>query len=253
MRVDDTTLLSDQDTAGRKSVRIQSNDLMTDGIVLAKFNWVPQGPSTWPAYWTCTTDTWPRGGEIDILEGANDQGPRNLVSLHTESGCYVPGGQGTSTNRNDSGYSSASDCYNQPGCSVQTSVNNSFGPDLNQNGGGYFAMVRDTVVDGAGISVYFWPGSASNDSLPSALQYPALPYLQTDTNVTSIAYTTQSALWSTPIAHFPNSNSTCAMQNYFEPHQIILDITLCGTWAGATFQSVYGSSNTTCIEYVRGE
>ncbi|UZJ57253.1 hypothetical protein CBS101457_006573 [Exobasidium rhododendri] len=251
MQVDHTTLLADNDTVGRKSVRIQSNDLMSDGVLLAKLVSMPTGLATWPALWTCTTDTWPSGGEIDIVEGANNQGPRNLVSLHTQSGCSIPSGQGTVSNRNDTGYSSDSNCDHQPGCSVQTSVNNTFGINFNQNGGGYFAMVRDTVADGAGISVYFWPMSATGESLPSALSYPALAYLQTDTNVTSSAYTTQSALWSTPIAHFPNLNSSCAMQNYFEPHQIIFDITLCGTWAGETFQYVSNLGNITCEEYVR--
>lgn len=253
MRVDSTTLLADNDTMGRKSVRIQSNDLMGDGVLLAKFNWMPQGCGTWPAFWTCTTDSWPTGGEIDIVEGANDQGPRNLVSLHTQPGCTIPGGQGTTTNRNDTGYSNASNCENQPGCSNQASANNSFGPDFNRNGGGYFAMIRDTVAGGAGISVFFFPATTSNSSLPTAFQYPALPYLQTDDNVTSSAYTTLSSIWSTPIAHFPNSNSSCAMQNYFEPHQIILDITLCGYWAGETFQYVSSCPNVTCEDYVRCE
>jgi len=209
--------------------------------------------STWPAFWTCTTDQWPTGGEIDIMEGANDQGPRNLASLHTQQGCVIPGDLGSMTNRNDTGFSGQSDCDHQPGCSVQFSANNSFGPDFNRNGGGYFAMVRDTIAGGDGISVYFWSATTSDDSLPTALQYPALPYLQTDTNVTSIAYTTQSSLWSRPAAHFPNSNSTCAMQNYFEPHQIILDTTLCGSWAGETFGQISSCPNVSCEDYVRSE
>jgi hypothetical protein len=153
--------------------------------------------------------------------------------------------------RNDTGYSSQTNCSHQPGCSVSVSAQDSFGPTFNQNGGGYFAMVRDTIEGGQGISVYFWPSNTTN--LPTALQYPALPYMQTDTNVTSIAYTTQSTAWSTPNAHFPNSNSTCAMQNYFEPHNIILDTTLCGDWAGETFQYTSSCPNVTCEDYVRGE
>lgn len=210
---------------------------------------------TWPAFWTCTTDRWPRGGEIDIIEGANDQGPRNLASLHTLPGCAIPAGQGTPTGRNDTGFSNEADCQYQPGCSVQFSSNNSFGPAFNQNGGGYFAMVRDTAVGGKGISVYFWPASASaiDDGLPAALRYPALPFLQTDGEVSSLDYTTQSAPWSTPGAHFPNGNSTCAMQTLYEPHEIILDTTLCGTWAGETFQYVSSCPAVSCEEYVRSE
>ena len=43
MRVDSTTLLAEDDMQGRKSVRIHSVDQMGDGILLAKFNWLPQG------------------------------------------------------------------------------------------------------------------------------------------------------------------------------------------------------------------
>lgn len=43
MQVDNTTILGADSNQGRKSVRIHSNDLMNDGILLAKINWMPQG------------------------------------------------------------------------------------------------------------------------------------------------------------------------------------------------------------------
>ena len=50
---------------------------------------MPEGCGTWPAFWTVTRGAWPAGGEIDIIEGVNDQGP-NLSSLHTTPYCDMP-------------------------------------------------------------------------------------------------------------------------------------------------------------------
>lgn len=206
---------------------------------------------TWPAFWTCTTEQWPIGGEIDIIEGANDQGPLNLASLHTDLGCSIPGAQ--STLRNDTGFSSQTNCTDQPGCSIGFSQANSFGPDFNSIGGGYFAMVRDTAIGGQGISIYFWPASTSSQSIPTALLDSPLPYLTTSTNVTSLAYSTQNSRWLTPAAHFPNSNSSCEMAKYYDAHNIIFDTTLCGSWAGNTFQYNSACPNVTCQDYVASE
>ena len=43
---------------------------------------------TWPAVWE-VGDDWPNQGEVDILEGVNDQGP-DQATLHTAAGCSMP-------------------------------------------------------------------------------------------------------------------------------------------------------------------
>lgn len=73
---------------------------------------MPEGCGTWPAFWTVTADQWPQGGEIDIIEGVNDQG-NNLVSLHSTALCSQPA-QG----RDMGGFPTSLDCdvnsnYNQ--------------------------------------------------------------------------------------------------------------------------------------------
>lgn len=163
MRADNTTMIPV--SQGRPSVRIHSNRKVGDGVIVGKFSHMPQGCATWPAFWTCTTEQWPRGGEIDIVEGANDQGPRNLASLHTLYGCHIPGG----SRSDQSGFSGATDCAYQPGCSSSFTADYSYGPAFNQNGGGYFAVRRETRLGDPGIGVYFWPITVAPTSLPSAV------------------------------------------------------------------------------------
>ncbi|KAG5640368.1 hypothetical protein DXG03_008893, partial [Asterophora parasitica] len=68
---------------GRDSVRIQSNKQYTTSVAIFNVRHIPQGCGTWPAIWTVGGD-WPNQGEIDILEGVNDQGP-NAATLHTNA------------------------------------------------------------------------------------------------------------------------------------------------------------------------
>lgn len=266
IRADNTSVLPPGQ--GRQSVRLHSNQKVGDGVVVGKFTFMPQGCATWPAFWTCTDGDWPAGGEIDIVEGANDQGPRNLASLHTLYGCHVPGGQ-----RSDQfGFTSQSDCAYQPGCSSTFFANSSFGPSFNQNGGGYFAVRRETRPGDPGISVYFWPITASVSSLPAAVAAvadgtSAPKYVVTNSNATGNDRAELNK-WGTPGAFFANTanssaspaalatgeGSVCQMQNYFDEHEIIINLSLCGEWAGETF-ALSGCAakynNVSCDDFVR--
>jgi beta-glucanase (GH16 family) len=51
---------------------------------------MPQGCATWPAAWEVDEGDWPNEGEVDIVEGVNDQTP-NQSTLHTSPGCTMPG------------------------------------------------------------------------------------------------------------------------------------------------------------------
>jgi hypothetical protein len=50
---------------------------------------MPQGCATWPAAWETGESNWPNLGEVDIIEGVNDNAP-NAATLHTSSGCTMP-------------------------------------------------------------------------------------------------------------------------------------------------------------------
>jgi len=111
---------------------------------------MPQGCATWPAIWEAGLTNWPYQGEVDILEGTNDAGP-NRMTLHTSDGCTMP------VNPGQTGTTLSTDCNafvnGNAGCSVADTRGNSYGPSLNNNGGGWFAMERTDSF----IKVWFWP------------------------------------------------------------------------------------------------
>lgn len=88
MGADDTTVLSPSGP-GRNSIRIKSLDTYTTHVAVFDVNHMPEGCGTWPAIWETDESTWPNGGEVDIVEGVNNQGP-NQSTLHTSPGCSIP-------------------------------------------------------------------------------------------------------------------------------------------------------------------
>ncbi|KAG6826862.1 hypothetical protein H0H92_014120 [Tricholoma furcatifolium] len=146
-------------------------------------------------------------GEIDILEGVNDQGP-NQATLHTGSGCTMP------STRDESGTPVQNNCYakanNNAGCGVKFSDAQSYGPTFNENGGGWFAMERTTTY----IKVWFWSRTATD--VPS--------------DVSNGDNSVDTGNWGTPAAYFPDTS--CAMGNKFGPQNIIINLAFCGTYAG---------------------
>lgn len=103
---------------------------------------MPEGCSTWPAIWEVDLNNWPSGGEIDVLEGVNNQ-PVNSATIHTTPGCEMPPSAGN-PNRTQLGTDNSNDCnwlvnYNA-GCGVSFPTDGppSFGPAFNKAGGGWY-------------------------------------------------------------------------------------------------------------------
>lgn len=89
------------------SVRISSKRRFSGGLFIADFNAMPHGCGTWPgmcfvgefslqsteahvrsAYWS-TGPEWPKAGEIDVIEGVNQQ-IANQYTMHTvDEGCSL--------------------------------------------------------------------------------------------------------------------------------------------------------------------
>lgn len=79
-----------KDSKGRSSVRLESKKSWNKGLLIADIHHMPQSEcGVWGAYWLLGAGMeWPEGGEIDVVEGVNEQ-VRNAVTLHTAKGCVV--------------------------------------------------------------------------------------------------------------------------------------------------------------------
>lgn len=204
---------------GRNSVRITSKESYSDGVYVLNVTHVPMGCATWPAFWTVTEDidNWPNGGEIDIMENANNEYKANLVSVHTNTSCTIPStisdAYGTVAYTNCSAFAPSN-----PGCRVEMNgtSNPTWGTALNRAGGGIIAMERSFGTTGKGVRVWYFPNN-SPSSLPSDLKRSS-----TSVNTDN---------WPKPNAYLPISS--CYAD--FAPHKIVFDITLCGDWAGNTY------------------
>ncbi|KAF8803218.1 endo-1,3(4)-beta-glucanase [Phlegmacium glaucopus] len=222
LRTDHHNVL-DPNGPGRNSVKIKSKNVYTNHVVIFDLRHMPQGCGTWPTIWELGQATWPRGGEIDILEGINDQGT-NTATLHTTDGCTMP------DDRSQTGKSGLLDCNTEindnRGCSVYFAAANSYGPSFNANGGGWYAMERSDSE----INMWFWPRSGS--SIPN------------DVGGNSDSVNPQN--WETPSASFPSTS--CNFGSHFDKQNILISLSLCGDWAGGA----YGQSGcpSTCNDFV---
>lgn len=206
MRVDTTPTVS----TNRNSVRITTDLIFTEGLVILDAVHMPTGCATWPAFWT-NGPNWPAGGEIDIVEGVNNY-TNNQATIHTSDGCSLPTSDATQldiTGTVVGGTNCAADETDNEGCGVRSNYNYTFGSGFNSISGGVYAMLWQD----SGIQVYFFP----RGSIPS--------------DITAGAPQPQS--WSTPMANWPSTD--CNMASHFYNHSVIFDTTLCGDWAGAVW------------------
>lgn len=187
----------------RNSIRITSQDSYGVGSLwVIDLTHIPYGCSVWPAFWT-KGPVWPDNGEIDIIEAINLM-PNNQYALHTLPGCsQTPGAWQT-------GQSGTMDCSTASGCIVAEAAPNSYNEGFAQAGGGVWA----TQFDVAGIFIWFW----SRANIPQSILHA--------TSTSAIDITD----FGTPSASYPAYS--CNIPQFFSAQQLVLDITLCGQWAG---------------------
>lgn len=168
---------------------------------------MPTGCGTWPAFWALSwnyAEEWPKGGEIDIIEGINSV-PGNQFAVHTTEGCFFePSKLGTGKPRDDE------TCFSNAGCAVKDTNPDSFGPGFNLKGGGVYA----TYVDDSGIMLWYWP----RGRVPHSVQrgHPTMRD------------------FGRPTAFY--TSKRCNTKEFFdEEMMIIINTTLMGDWAGAEF------------------
>lgn len=180
-----------------------------------------------PAFWAVGPN-WPNQGEIDIIEGVNDQS-NNDMTLHTGPGCSISSGGGNNAAYTGSltSTSCVSGAGNNQGCQIQDTSSNSYGSAFNSNGGGVYAMDWTS----SGIDMYFFPrGSVPNDVLSSS---------------------PDPATWGAPVAAF--AGSACDFSTSFTNQQLVFDTTFCGDWAGQVWAGSTCASQTgaaTCEDFV---
>jgi len=190
--VDNTTTLSPTGT-GRNSVKIMSNDAYTHALVIADLAHIPASEcGSWPAFWMLGSGTWPQNGEIDIIEGINNQ-TKDQMSIHTREGCNATVGKygqyGTFGSNRDCGYGGGYD-----GCTVFSSSAKSYGTGFNKAGGGVYAL----HWTGSEIKVWlFLHGSVPSDILDQGEPNPNA--------------------WGTPQASFAG----CEFDSYFQDMSIV--------------------------------
>ena len=187
---------------GRAAVRVTSSKTFQHALVIADIVHMPGGVcGTWPAYWMVGAD-WPGNGEIDIIEGVNDQ-PTNSMTLHTGEGAVVTNGT------QFSGELVTPNCdVNAPdqpmnaGCSIGDVSNLTFGPGFNDAGGGVFATEWTSEF----IKIWFFPRGSFPADIVSSSPNP-------------------SENWGTPNSLFQGQFN---IDDHFKDLQIVFDTTFCG-------------------------
>ncbi|PVH88102.1 glycoside hydrolase family 16 protein [Cadophora sp. DSE1049] len=208
--------------SGRSSVRVSSKKAYTHGLIVADIAHMPDSTcGNWPAFWTVGAE-WPANGEIDILEGVNDD-TTNHITLHTSPGCKL-----NSTGALPSSTLSTSDCNAGnagEGCSLTTTNKQNYGTGFNAIGGGIYAMEWTSSA----IKVFFFARNAIPADITSGNPDPTT--------------------WGTPIGSF--SGTGCSIDSHFKNHKIVINNTFCGKWAGQVWnQSSCSKLAPTCEAYV---
>ncbi|CBX95474.1 hypothetical protein IAQ61_004299 [Plenodomus lingam] len=212
---------------GRPSIRLESKKRYDRGLIVIDVAHMPFGCGTWPAFWTFGPN-WPNSGEIDILEGVNDQ-TNNGMTLHTGPGCKIGEDRTVFSGTVDSQNCdiNAEGQSKNKGCTIKHPSTQSYGEGLNAIGGGVYAV---DWTDQA-ISVYFFPRNSIPEDVLGASPNPSG--------------------WGKPAAKFTGG---CNIPQFIKQQQIVFDTTFCGEWAGA--DAVWGASSCAqkapkCVDYVR--
>ncbi|RDB23668.1 hypothetical protein Hypma_008985 [Hypsizygus marmoreus] len=206
LAVDDKTTLP---VGGKRdSVRISTKKKYNGGLFIADIFSMPHGCSVWPAYWSVGPN-WPLAGEIDVLEGVHDQ-PTNQYALHTSTGCTLSTGD-LKVPSKLLGKQCASSGSSNAGCGFLDTDTRTYGKGFNAIGGGVYAHVWDST----GIKVWHFPRTDIPEDITTKNPDPST--------------------WGTPTAFW--SDSSCDMATHFFDHALVIDTTICGDFAGATYKS----------------
>jgi len=131
---------------------------------------------------------------------------KNAMSLHTSNGCSIDGTGSLGTVNTKNCYVNAAGQSGNAGCGIESSSLSSYGTPFNSGGGGVYAMEWTS----SGVKIWFFP----RNSIPSDLA----------------ANNPSPSTWGIPQANFQGA---CDFNQHFVDHQLVIDTTFCGDWAGA--------------------
>ncbi|CAO1632480.1 unnamed protein product [Sympodiomycopsis kandeliae] len=209
------TVQKGSNIGSRASVHITTKDTFTGGLFIVQAKHIPVGCGLWPATWLLSSNpkpSWPSGGEIDIIEGANEM-TQNMYSMHTTSGCWAPqhtvdsilgkfAMADTSQARNCDAKST-----DDQGCGIRSSTSGNYGAPYNKNGGGVHAFLWTENE----AKMFFWERDEIPKDIASGSPDPSS--------------------WSKPEASW--GGDSCQTMDYVWNLQLIVSMALCGTWAGS--------------------
>ncbi|KAG6006169.1 hypothetical protein E4U21_007279 [Claviceps maximensis] len=222
--VDNTNVYSLE--SGRPSIRLESKESFTQGLFIADFLHMPPSQcGLWPAFWAYGNN-WPMDGEIDIIEGANDE-YRNLMSAHTTAGCTISKTLASKASGTPRSTTCAVDKKNE-GCGYDVPVNDttSYGDAFNAEGGGVYAM------EWASEYIKIW--HFARGQIPGDIK---------DRKPTPDE-------WGMPHAIF--GGESCDVGKHFKQMNLVININFCGDWP----ENIWGKSDgcgkyaPTCGEFV---
>ena len=235
---------------GRPSIRISSKQTFNHALFIADIAHMPSATcGAWPAYWLLGSGAeWPAAGEIDILEGVNDDA-FNKYTLHT-----VPGIVTANHTTSMKGRLVTPNCdvnaegqMKNAGCSIVDGDGiDSYGQPFNDAKGGVFA----TLLDEQGVRIWFFPRNAIPADIVSETPNPPPHGSAASTNTTGSA---PASTWPLPNAYFNSpENKADAFTTHFKDMKIIINISFCGDWAAKAWNSseTCKALTPTCEEYV---
>lgn len=160
---------------------------------------------------------WPNGGEVDIIEGANNA-HTNLMSVHAGAGCVLDNAvmskvSGIAQNKYCAAGSENVGC----GYTPPTTDTSSYGDGFNAVQGGVYAMQWDDK------HINLW--HFARNEIPSDI----------------LTKKPDPSTWGLPQARF--GGDSCAVGKYFKNMNLVLNINFCGDYGNAA----WGSS--TCAKY----
>ncbi|WVW81476.1 hypothetical protein I302_103470 [Kwoniella bestiolae CBS 10118] len=205
----------------RDSVRITTKSMFAGGLFIIDMALMPWGCGVWPAFWTLGYHgEWPTTGEIDIVEGIQAM-TNNRYTVHTLPGCEINQAPGMYT-----GQLGNPDCDSTTGgsgCTIGSDSPTSFGMPFNEAGGGVFAMLWNDN----GVRMWDWNRAQIPEDIKTNSPTPDQ--------------------WGTPRAAW--DASTCDPYKYFQAQVLVLNIDLCGVWAGTLYET-FDYCPETCAEYI---